>query len=481
MNILPRDRETVCAVSTPHGRGGISVIRVSGSESLKATRKLCRFLPEKPESHKIYFGHLNKTNSSEIIDEVLVSYFADGKSYTGEEVVEISCHGSPSICEEILRNLILNGARPADRGEFTYRAFLNQKLDLAQAEGVLDLIESQSQAQRKMALRQLRGHYSGRLRDFENEITRILAHIEADIDFSTENLETISRKDAVKAIEEIEKDIIAFAQSYEKGRKIHDGIHVTFLGCPNVGKSTLFNTLLQEERAIVTDVAGTTRDVLEGEILYGENKFVISDTAGIREKTTDVIEKMGIERSKNRGREADVLLLVFDLSADLTQDEREFVAQLNPENCLVLLNKADLLSGRTLDEVQSEWILKACRTGIFFKNQKSFNDLSKENFLVVSSRQEHLRDVILHRILERFSLSSVVLDDLVVTQARHYDALGSAAHFLKKAASVLKNQESLEFVAFELRESLLKIQEILGIHYDDQILDKVFKEFCLGK
>lgn len=480
MFALPRDRETVCAVSTPHGRGGISVIRISGNRSLVIARQLCSFLPESPITHKVYFGTIKTKDAQEVIDEVLVTFFAEGKSFTGEEVIEISCHGSPQICSEILQNLVLSGALPATRGEFTYRAFLNQRLDLAQAEGVLDIIESQSRNQRKLALRQLSGHYSQKLRNIESEIIRILAHIEADIDFSTENLETLPRAEAIQKIKEIESYIRSFALSYEKGKKIYDGIQLALIGAPNVGKSTLFNILLAEDKAIVTDIAGTTRDVLEGEVFFAENKFVISDTAGIRNSTSDMIEKIGIQRSRQKGEEVDLIVLVFDVSLVPSEEEKALVMSLDHQNCLILLNKRDLGTGGEQEQL-ARWQESAKKAGIFFKDGTGIFELPKDVFLVISSSESQLQEKVLSRVLQSLSLLESSRDDLVVTHARHYECLLASSDRLLRAQKILIEGESLEFVAFELRDSLLKIQEILGIHYDDQILDRVFKEFCLGK
>lgn len=480
MSILPRDSDTIVAVSTPHGVGGISVLRISGDQSYAFICKLGNFLPAQPESHRIYYGHLVHPSTKDVIDEVLIAYFARGKSFTGEETVEISCHGNPLICEEIILALVSVGARPAGRGEFTYRAFLNDRLDLAQAEGVLSLIEAQSLSAKKLALRQLHGGFSTQVKRFEDQVTRLLAHVEADIDFSTENLETISREDAASQITSILDQLKPMISSYDLGKKIRDGIHLTFSGLPNVGKSTLFNLMLDEERAIVTNIAGTTRDVLEGEILYAHTRLVFSDTAGIRNETNDVIEKMGMEKSRKKREESDILVFVCVAGESLRVEEIEILENSDPERTMILLNKADQASKSEVD-LRGEFLSELKRSGKFFTKLKDAEAFLLNKTLPISALKSSAREQILDQLLEQFQLKDLPQNEVIVIQARHYENLQAAKLHLETAKNLILQQESLEFIAFELKDSLLKIQEILGIHYDDQVLDRVFKEFCLGK
>ncbi|RYZ63252.1 MAG: tRNA uridine-5-carboxymethylaminomethyl(34) synthesis GTPase MnmE, partial [Proteobacteria bacterium] len=270
---IDRDTHTICAVSTPHGVGGISVLRISGPDSLEITREIASFLPLNIESHRVYFGTLRSPEFQDEIDEVLVTYFKKGHSFTGEEVLEISCHGNPHICQKILNELIAIGARAADRGEFTYRAFMNGRVDLVQAEGILSLIESQSDKAMKLSLRQLKGQLSQRLESIENEITWLMAHLEAGIDFSTEGLDLVSDAVVTEKLTIIESGLQKLVNTYQSGRILRDGVRVALAGRPNVGKSSLLNLLLEEERAIVTEIAGTTRDVISGETQYAGVKF----------------------------------------------------------------------------------------------------------------------------------------------------------------------------------------------------------------
>ncbi len=298
-----RDQDTICAVSTPHGVGGISVIRVSGLDTLSIVAKICPFLPEHPESHRVYFGVLRNSQnaagsaSADEIDEVLVTYFKKGKSFTGEEVIEISCHGSPVICQSILHELVLLGARPADRGEFTFRAFMNGKLDLVQAESVLSLIESQSQQAARLALRQLKGSVSKKLEDIENDMTWVLALAEAGIDFSTEGIQLVENSVVLERLDKIEKSLEELVGTFKVGRVLKDGFRIVLTGLPNVGKSSLLNLFLEDERAIVTDIPGTTRDVIHGDTSFKGVKFTFLDTAGLRESVSDLVEKIGIQKA----------------------------------------------------------------------------------------------------------------------------------------------------------------------------------------
>lgn len=479
MTIVPRDEDTICAVATPHGRGGISVIRISGPHAEKILRLCCEFLPESLESHHIYYGYI-RSRDHQRIDEVLVSYFQKGRSFTGEVVFEVSCHGSPLICDEILRTLVELGARPAERGEFTYRAFMNGRLDLAQAEGVLELIDSETVEQKKIALRQLGGQFSDKIRRIEDQLTRILAHVEADIDFSADNLETLSRTEAASILGLLLRDIQDMLRSYEWGRKVKDGLHVVLVGSPNVGKSTLFNSLVGDEKAIVTPLAGTTRDVLSEEVVESGFKFSFFDTAGIRIHTDDLIEKIGIDRSRKMSRDADCLFFVVDASRPLSEDELSLFFELPPERTVLILNKMDLLEkgGQEMSVFKKHL---GPLFSIFFNTGEVFNGHPPKKFITLSATDPHSRAKVFDFLLREISYRSRPLDDLVVINSRHFEALSSAASCILAATESLREGRSLEFLALELKDSLLKIQSILGIHYDDQILDRVFKEFCLGK
>lgn len=461
-----RDSQTICAVSTPHGVGGISVIRISGTRSLEIVRKIAIFLPSKIESHKAYFGTLKDPQTHEEVDEVLVTYFPKGRSFTGEEVLEISCHGNPLICQRILNLLIAGGARSADRGEFTYRAFMNGNVDLVQAESVLALIESQSEVAQKLALRQLKGQLSEKLESLENDLTWLMAHLEAGIDFSTEGLELINPETVAAKLSAIRHSLESLVQSYKSGRIMRDGVRVAFAGRPNVGKSSLLNVLLEEERAIVTEIAGTTRDVISGDTKFNGLKFTFLDTAGIREHATDVVEKIGIQKSREAHSEADVILFVFDLAQGLKEEDLELLKQLPKPNLFVIGNKLDQVK----DPTQTPG----------FEKLTQYADFAKRNLFFVSALDKNTRPLIMKEISGRFSQTDLQ-DYVLISNARHYENLSKALSNTARCQELLNEGLGSEFLAIELKEALIAVQETLGKRFDDQVMDRVFKEFCLGK
>lgn len=470
-----RDQDTICAVSTPHGVGGISVIRVSGPHTFSIVSQICSFLPEHPESHKAYFGSLKDVSGSEI-DEVLVTYFKNGKSFTGEEVIEISCHGSPVICQSILHQLVLLNARPADRGEFTYRAFMNGKLDLVQAESVLSLIESQSQQAARLALRQLKGSVSHKLEDIENEMTWILAHAEAGIDFSTEGIQVVDNTAVLSKLDKIEHALEELIGTFKKGRLLKDGFRVVLTGLPNVGKSSLLNLFLEDDRAIVTDIPGTTRDVIHGDTSFKGVKFTFIDTAGLRESVSDLVEKIGIQKSKEAASESDIVFFVFDLETGLSSEELSILDSLDPERTYILANKVDLLNkAPTVTTVED-----SLRNSKFFQKIGDLDCFFKRRVFFVSSLDKMVRSRVLEELVKAFS--DVEMENTVlISNSRQLENLSRAFENTKRSKHLVEDGMGDEFLALELKEALIAIHETLGKRFDDQIMDRVFKEFCIGK
>lgn len=447
MRLSETDKDTICALATASGLGAISVLRVSGPKAADITRKLAAFLPESLESHKIYYGTLKDVESGLPLDEVLVSYFQHGRSFTGETVFEISCHGSEAVVGEILRNLIAAGTRPANRGEFTFRAFMNGRLDLVQAESVLSLIESKSTRATQLALRQLQGLLSKRLLVLKDKVTLVLAHLEANIDFASEDIEIATAGELDLRILAALKETEELLKGYRQGRMIREGFQIALCGRPNVGKSSLLNALAGEERAIVTPVAGTTRDFVEAELVFDGVRVQAVDTAGLR-VTDDPVEKIGIQRALEKLKNVDLVLLVEDASSEERLSE-VFNEDIPWAKTLVLFNKCDLRA-------------------------------SSGNELRVSATTgeglENLRAKLNERVKNELSE-----DSTVVSSARHFQGLTQLRQSLLQSQNLLKDGESPDFIALELQIGLQALYEVLGLTYDDQVMDKVFSEFCLGK
>lgn len=471
-----RDKDTICAVSTPHGVGGISVIRVSGPQTLSLVSKVASFLPTHPESHKIYYGNLISVESGDEIDEVLVSYFKNGRSFTGEEVVEISCHGSPVICQAVLNQLIQLGMRAAEPGEFTYRAFMNGKLDLVQAESVLSLIESQSQQAAKLALRQLKGSLSKKLEIIEDEMTWILAHAEASIDFATEGIKVVEDDVVQVRLSKIQSHLQELVSTFKVGKLLKDGFHIVLTGLPNVGKSSLLNLFLEDERAIVTEIPGTTRDVIHGDTTYKGVKFTLIDTAGLRDETADLVERIGIQKSYEAHQESDAVFFVFDVEKGLSSEELQVLNTLDPQKTYILGNKID-----RVNEAPSVSVLRAqLAESKFFQKISDIQTFFTRRVFFVSALDKKARSLVLEEMI--VEVSDLQRENTVlVSNARHFENLTRALENTSRSKSLVDQGMGAEFLALELKEALIAIQETLGKRFDDQIMDRVFKEFCIGK
>ncbi len=458
------DEDTICALSTAPGTGGIAVIRVSGTKAFELTRQICPFLPPKPESHRIYYGILRSEDRTEAIDEVLVSCFADGRSFTGEETTEISCHGGQVLTTSILKELVKVGCRTAKRGEFTYRAFMNGRLDLVQAESVLSLIESQSKPSAKVALRQLQGHLSSDFHRIEDDLVWVLAHLEASIDFSTEGIEVVPSEKLQGRTLALIEHVGKLISTYRQGRLLKDGIEVALVGRPNAGKSSLLNAFLKEDRAIVTPHAGTTRDTIEGRHTISGVPVTFVDTAGIRE-TENEIEKIGIERSRSAMEKADFIFYIVDLMEDAATEVDAFVSD-GRANSYLIVNKVDL------DPAGSKQSI--------LKKKLTEKGVPEERIFWVSAAQRSGLEKIESMLSEL--VGSVDSDSSnVVTQARHLELLQKIHSCLSTALGLIKRDSSPEFIAFELQESVRAIHELLGKEFNEQVIDRIFKEFCLGK
>lgn len=462
-----RDNKTICALASAHGASAISVIRLSGPDSYKIIKMACPGLKRKPlESHRVYLAKF--FNHVSVVDQVLVTCFDHGHSYTGEETIEISCHGSAHIVSKIIEHLIDLGALSAIKGEFTYRSFMNGRLDLVQAEAVLSVIESQSDEFLKLSLRQLDGYVSKTFIHIEDQLTWCLAHIEASIDFSTEGIDVVDNNVLIDKLFEIQKQLARVVESYSSGKVLKDGIKLVLAGQPNVGKSSLLNLLVLDDRAIVTNIAGTTRDVVQSSTIFNGLKFMISDTAGLRE-TTDVVESIGVTRSKLEIKNADITLFVYDLSVGLTADDLKQAEALFGK-VIVVGNKNDLIS----HEINSQLAADVERLLSSNKNITILYALS------VSALDVSCRESILGHISSIYRQNEYS-DDSIITSARQFEYSKYALDLITQNIAELNTGVGSEYVAQTLKQALINIQSILGRHFDDQIMDRVFKEFCLGK
>jgi tRNA modification GTPase len=460
------ETDTICALSTAPGTGGIAVIRVSGLHAVAVSRKICKFLPASPQSHQVYYGIADSVDADDAVDEVLVTYFAEGRSFTGEATIEISCHGSPMITATLLSELVSCGARLARPGEFTFRAFMHGRLDLVQAESVLSLIESQSRESARVALRQLRGQLSKEFARIEDDVVWILAQLEASIDFSAEGIEIIPSQVLLGRTEQLIGFVENLITSYQKGRVLRDGLHVAIVGPPNVGKSSLLNALLKDERAIVTATAGTTRDTIEARLSFDGIPVTLIDTAGIRD-TENEIEQLGIARSRLAMEQADLVFVVADLESKIWERVSGFhqLFRSSDSQTYYVFNKLDLDPSGEAESSSRSWADKA--------------GVAERSFWISAVNGNGLRE--LEQVFIEKVRSGSSENSSVVIQARHLEGLQKIQSCLQSALALIRRDSSPEFIAFELQIAVRSIHELLGKEFDEQVIDRIFKEFCLGK
>ncbi|MEX2232981.1 MAG: tRNA uridine-5-carboxymethylaminomethyl(34) synthesis GTPase MnmE [Cyclobacteriaceae bacterium] len=450
-------QDTIVALSTAQGISAIAVIRLSGNESFSIVEKCFRGhnLSEKP-SHTIHFGTI--WNRDQVIDEVLVSIFKKPNSFTKEDIIEISCHGSPVIIKEILKVLIQNGARLAEPGEFTKRAFVNGRFDLAQAEAVADLINAETENARQAALNQMRGGFSKQINHLREELIHFASLIELELDFGEEDVEFAKREDLRALIVKIQGYLKSLIDSFDQGNVIKNGVPTVIAGKPNAGKSTLLNTLLNEERAIVSEIPGTTRDVIEDEMVLGGINFRFIDTAGLRE-TKDIIEAMGVERTRDRMKKASLIIYLFDLTQTSLKEIDE------EESHLQELGVPYLKVGNKLDKADEELIAKLAN--------RDFTFISASN----KTNIQDLKD----RILSHFNVRTVKTGDVMVTNVRHYHNLQQTYDALQRVLEGMSQGITGDFLAMDIRQALHFLGEITGTITTDDLLDNIFSKFCIGK
>ena len=448
--------ETICAVATPAGVGAIGVIRVSGSETFPIVNKIFRGKNlEKQVSHTIHFGTIR--DGELIVDEVLVSLFKAPSSYTREDTIEISCHGSDFIIQKILKLILREGARLANAGEFTQRAFLNGQLDLAQAEAVADLIASDSEASHQTAINQIRGGFSKQIAQLREQLINFASLIELELDFGEEDVEFADRDDLRQLIYRIQTVLVPLIESFEMGNVIKNGVPTVIVGKPNAGKSTLLNRLLNEEKAIVSDIAGTTRDVIEDEIFIDGIRFRLIDTAGLR-KATDTIEAIGVERTMQQMEKASLIIYLFDANE---------IHLTVISNQLAEFNAPYILVGNKVDKLNPEL-------------KKNFEAAYPEIIWISASENqniEELKDILVKKVKTK----EIKLGDTVVTNLRHFQHLSQTNEALNNVLEGLSQSITGDFLAQDIRFALHHLGEITGQITTDDLLANIFSKFCIGK
>ncbi|MDH7448159.1 tRNA uridine-5-carboxymethylaminomethyl(34) synthesis GTPase MnmE [Aquimarina sp. 2201CG14-23] len=460
-------QDTIVALATPAGAGAIAVIRVSGKDAIGICAPLFHSIRgkdlNKQKSHTIHLGHIK--DDERVLDEVLISLFKGTNSYTGEPTVEISCHGSSYIQQEIIQLLLRKGCRIANAGEFTLRAFINGKLDLSQAEAVADLIASDSEASHQIAMQQMRGGFSNEIKKLRDELLNFASLIELELDFAEEDVEFANRTQFQDLISRITKVLKRLIDSFAVGNVIKNGIPVAIVGEPNVGKSTLLNALLNEERAIVSDIAGTTRDTIEDEINIGGIGFRFIDTAGIRD-TKDVVESIGIKKTFEKIEQAQVVIYLVD-SSELTVDglqqlktEIGKIKNKYPQKPLIVVaNKVDKLDETQISSLTSEI----------------------DNIHLLSAKQNLGVEALQNKLLDFVNTGALRNDETIVTNSRHYDALLKALEEIQKVQYGIDNGLSGDLMAIDIRQALYHFGEITGEITSDDLLGNIFANFCIGK
>ena len=463
-----QDKDTIGALATAPGKGALSLIRLSGKKAFQITRRLCPFLPKNPASHKIYFGTLQNPKTGRAIDEVLVSCFKEGRSFTGEESTEISCHGGSFLASQILSALIIAGCRLAKRGEFSYRAFMQGRMDLIQAESVLHLINSTSSLALEQALKGLKGESSKRLKTLEDKLIKLLAHIEADIDFSSQDITSMSTEKKLKLLEQIKNLNNKELKNFNEENINREGFTVLIMGQANSGKSSLYNHLIGQDKALVTSHPGTTRDILSSRIFLNQREFCIKDTAGFRE-TSDPIEKKGLKKVLKEIKTAHLIL--FLLPADKPLNKKSFSGleyKLKHTPCVPVFSKSDLLKNEKKRKAKEELAVK-------FLSKNS--NLHKKIIWLSSKTGEGVNNL----KSNLYKTSEKDFSEVYISSSRHIESLRKMKAFVNKAEKFIKEDHLPECSAFELQQALKALNEMTGKSYNEKVVQQIFKEFCLGK
>lgn len=448
--------DTICAISTALGVGAISIIRVSGDEAIDIVNKIFDKDLTKKESHTINYGHI--VYKGEIIDEVMVSIMKSPKTFTKEDTIEINSHGGVAVTNKVLEILLLEGARLAEPGEFTKRAFLNGRIDLVEAESIMDLIESKTETSRKLAISGMEGKVSKLVKNIIDNLVKVNANIEVNIDYPEyEDIEIVTKEKIDEMSKYINKELTKLLNESENGKLIKDGINTLILGRPNVGKSSILNKLIEEDKAIVTSVAGTTRDIVEGQIRVNGILLNIIDTAGVRE-TEDIVEKIGVEKSLSLVNDADLIILVFNNNEKLTDEDKKLLEYTKEKKRIIVINKIDL------------------------ENNLDISNLKNERIVKVSALKDSGIENLKNEINDMFNLEEINLGDFTyLSNSRQISLVKKAVEISKNLEDALNNDVPIDLLEIDIKEICEILGEIIGESYDDKLIDTLFSNFCLGK
>ena len=458
--------DTIVALATPTGRSGIGVIRLSGSLSLAIAAKLVGRSDLVLEPRRAYLKKLFDPSTNEIVDEAILTFYKAPHSFTGEDVLEIACHGSPILHRQLIDICLAENARMADAGEFSLRALANGRMDLAEAEAIRDLIDAQTTASARQAIRQLRGEFSNQLQPLKDNLLNVIVVLESALEFVEDDLPEVQADGVKTKLAEIAREIDRLASTFKAGRLIREGLRVALVGRPNVGKSSLFNTLLGSDRAIVTDIAGTTRDQIHERFTIGDIPISLIDTAGLRE-TSDVVESIGVERSKATIADADIVVVMLDASVQTSDEDREILESVKDLNYIVALNKIDKVPSTDVDR-----IVAAERSSLAYL---------RERLVPLSAKTGEGIEELKRRIVLPFAPEDVTTSGFLVTDARHHDLLTRARTDIEQSLEQLNQKMSEEIVLIGLHNSLRYLGQITGETTTEDMLTRIFSTFCIGK
>ena len=459
--------ETIAAISTAMGNGGIGIIRMSGKESFKILEKIFRNNKgekidlNKIKGYTIEYGTIVDSKTEEKIDEVLVSFFKNPKSYTREDMCEINSHGGMVVEKQILEQCLKNGAILAEPGEFTKRAFLNGRIDLSQAESIMDLINSKTEKESKASINQLQGDLSNKINEIRHDLLDIMADIEASIDYPEYDIEEVTNSKALGILENTKNKLESLKDTFRSGKILKEGIKTAIIGKPNAGKSSLLNKILKEERAIVSEIEGTTRDTIEEFITIKGIPLKIIDTAGIR-KTSDKIEEIGVKKALDIAKDAELVLVILDNSKDLTEEDKEILKLAESKNSIILLNKVDLKENN-------------------LENSEELKKLNKK-IIKISAKNGNGIEELYNEIENMFQIKNLETDgEIIITNIRHKNQIEYAINNIDEAMNAVKNNLPIDIISISIKQTLEDLGKITGENVSEDIINEIFSKFCLGK